>query len=317
MGGSLGPALALVITVDAVLVLSGAVLTSYVGVTGLLRRMTLDRVMPQLLLKRNKRGTTHRIIVGFFILAVSVLLITQGELEALAGVYTISFLAVMALFGIGNILLKVRRERLPRPTRATWPALLIAIVAVLLGLAGNIIRNPEYFRVFLYYFVPSVVVIMFMLGRIGILKALLYFVRRISETVAGFTNRTATSIRQRIDDINSQQVVFFTRGDSIDNLNQAMLYVRENEHTSRIKVVTIVQDESEIPDRLATDLQFLDEAYPDIDIEFLVEKGEFGPKIIQTLSKKWNIPANFMFIASPGDHFLYGLAELGGVRLII
>jgi hypothetical protein len=38
---------------------------------------------------------------------------------------------------------------------------------------------------------------------------------------------------------------------------------------------------------------------------------------VKELEQQWNIPANFMFIGSPGDHFLYGLAELGGVRLII
>ena len=96
-----------------------------------------------------------------------------------------------------------------------------------------------------------------------------------------------------------------------------MLYVRENEHTNRIKVVTVVEDEKDVPARLKKDLQFLDEAYPEVDIEFVIQKGEFGPKLIKRLSKEWKIPANFMFIASPGDHFLYGLAELGGVRLII
>ncbi|MDA3898546.1 MAG: APC family permease [Desulfobacteraceae bacterium] len=103
------------ISVDAALVLSGAVLTSFVGVNGLVRRMTLDRCLPQFFLKTNRRGTTHRIIISFFILCVSILLITQGELKALAGVYTISFLAVMALFAFGNILLKIKRAGLPRP----------------------------------------------------------------------------------------------------------------------------------------------------------------------------------------------------------
>jgi len=89
--------LAVLISIDAALVLSGAVLTSFVGVNGLVRRMTLDRCLPQFLLKINRRGTTHRIIIAFFVLCVSILLITKGELKALAGVYTISFLAVMAL----------------------------------------------------------------------------------------------------------------------------------------------------------------------------------------------------------------------------
>jgi amino acid transporter len=38
--------LAYLISIDAVLVLCGAVLTSFVGVSGLLNRMTLDRILP-------------------------------------------------------------------------------------------------------------------------------------------------------------------------------------------------------------------------------------------------------------------------------
>ena len=312
-----GSWLAYVISIDATLVLSGAVLTSFVGVTGLVRRMTLDRVLPQALLKQNRRGTPHRIIIGFFVLSVSVLLITEGDIGALAGVYTISFLAVMALFGIGNILLKVKRARLPRPSKATWPAVLIGITAVLAGMAGNIRMHPEYFQVFLGYFIPTVLVAFIMLGRIGILRVCLFFVRKVSESISSVTYELSAAIRGKMDEINSQQIVFFTRGDNLNNLNEAMLYVRDNEHTNRLKVVTVVTDESEVPERLKTDLEFLDEAYPEIDIEFVVHIGEFGPKLIKKLSKEWGIPTNFMFIASPGDHFLYGLAELGGVRLII
>ena len=103
MGGIAGgPWFSWLISLDAGLVLSGAVLTSYVGVTGLLRRMTLDRGLPQLFLKTNRRGTNHRIIIVFFLISASVMYITEGDLAKLAGVYTISFLSVMALFGIGN-----------------------------------------------------------------------------------------------------------------------------------------------------------------------------------------------------------------------
>jgi hypothetical protein len=96
-----------------------------------------------------------------------------------------------------------------------------------------------------------------------------------------------------------------------------MLYVRRNEHTNRIKVVTVVEKAGKVLPKLEEDLKFLDEAYPEIDIEFVVIEGIFRPALIQELSAKWGIPANFMFIGSPGDHFPYGLAELGGVRLII
>ncbi|MBW2518625.1 MAG: APC family permease, partial [Deltaproteobacteria bacterium] len=309
--------LANLISVDAALVLSGAVLTSFVGVNGLIRRMTLDRCLPQSLLKTNRRGTTHRIIASFFILSVSVLLITRGELKALAAVYTISFLSVMVLFGLGNIFLKTKRAGLPRPVEASLPAVLIAVSAVLTGLIGNAIMNPYYLAVFLEYFIPAVLVIAVMLGRISLLEAGLFLVRGVLKFFIKRMTSTAQSIRTKIDEINSQQVVFFTRGDNLANLNNAMLYVKQNEHTNRVKVVTVVKNKDEVPKKLEKDLKFLNEAYPTIEIEFVVINGAFGPDLIQELSVKWHIPVNLMFIGSPGTHFIYGLGDLGGVRLII
>ncbi|MEO9021482.1 MAG: APC family permease, partial [Ginsengibacter sp.] len=104
-----GSWLALVVSLDAALVLSGAVLTAFIGVNGLMKRMTLDRIFPQALLKENKRGSTPRILILFYLLCFSILFITEGELAPLAGVYTISFLSVMAFFGFGNLLLKIKR----------------------------------------------------------------------------------------------------------------------------------------------------------------------------------------------------------------
>jgi len=415
-----GAWLAWIISVDAVLVLSGAVLTSYVGVTGLINRMSLDRCLPQFLLKTNRRGTPHYIIITFFLLAVSVLLITQGDLESLAGVYTLSFLSVMALFCLGNILLKVKRARLPRPVRAPWSYVIAAILAVVAGIIGNtIVRRPanlfyvspagkieheasfvllgprgettlevaagsslaevveqvnastaktgikaqatastlalvtneigsdaeielrilhgqfeiagahgdhaiaqgadgmSNLRVFLQYFLPALLMVSVMLGRIALLKASMFVVRGTIGALLKPMHNTVLWMRQKIDEINSQQFVFFTRGDDIANLNNAMLYVKNNEHTNRIKIVTVVKNSREVPAGLEQELRFLDEAYPSIDIEFVVLEGAFGPELIEELSQQWGIPKNFMFIGSPGDHFLFGLAELGGVRLII
>lgn len=318
MGGiAAGDWLARLISVDAILVLSGAVLTSYVGVTGLVRRMTLDRCLPQFLLKSNSRRTYHRIIVMFFCVCVSILFITEGRLEALAGVYTLSFLSVMALFGVGNILLKVKRAGLPRPERAAWPAVILAIALTVLGLAGNVLMNPGYVWVLVEYLVPTLLVVAIMLGRIGLLKLCLFVVQAVSERIRKVTGGVSESLQERIRAINSQQFVFFSRGDNIHNLNQVVLYVLKNEHTSRIKVVTVVGEGDDPPPRLERDIGFLNEAYPEIDIELVVIKERFGPELIQRLSREWQVPTNFMFIGSPGDHFVYGLAELGGVRLII
>tara|TARA_B100000029_G_scaffold489340_1_gene547007 strand:- start:537 stop:2642 length:2106 start_codon:yes stop_codon:yes gene_type:complete len=312
--------LKLLISVDAALVLSGAVLTSYVGVTGLVHRMTLDRCLPQFLLKKNKRfGTTHRIIIAFFILAVSVLVVTDGALEALAGVYTLSFLSVMVLFAVGNMLLKVRRARLAgaQPERAPWIFVLIATAAAAAALTGIAVDKPDYFMVFLYYFIPALAVVMLMLWRVILLKSACLVIRYHSKWVAKFLGSISRGIDKKIDQINSQQVVFFTRGDKVDNLRRAVEYVRDNEQTKRIKVVTVVERQSEEPTKLEDDLKVLDDAYPQIDLEFVEMEGTFSPALIHRCSEEWNIPKNLMFIGSHGKNFKYDQASLGGVRLII
>jgi hypothetical protein len=100
-----------------------------------------------------------------------------------------------------------------------------------------------------------------------------------------------------------------------------MLYILKNENTKKLKLVTIVDKNDKNADKmirsLKNDIDFLDKEYPEISIEFVMLTGEFGPKLVRDLSKKWEIPINFMFIGSPGDHFPYRIEELGGVRLII
>ncbi len=320
---SVGEWLALFISIDAFLVLSGAVLTSYIGVTGLLERMTLDRIMPNFFLRKNKRGASYRIIIFFFLLSVSVLLITKGKVTTLAGVYTISFLSVMLLFVIGNILLKVKRKHLPRPERAPWLGIFIAFSAVSVALIGNIIMKPEdpddpyNWQVFIYYFIPALIFIMIMLNRTALLKLLLNIVQYIFEPIRRFFLRLHKGIDSLIDEINSQEFVFFTKGKSIANMNKAMLYIRDNEHTKRVKIVKVLKPGEKPSEELIRNIKILDEEYPEIDIEFVPIEGEFGPELIRELSKKWNIPINFMFIGSPDEKFPYRLEELGGVRLIM
>ena len=156
-----------------------------------------------------------------------------------------------------------------------------------------------------------------MLGRITILEACLFLVRSIFHLFIKRMTKVTQVIRNKIDEINAQQIVFFTRGDNVANLNRVVLYVQQNEHTNRIKVVNVVRNESEVPPNLKQDLEFLNKAYPSIDIEFVARVGKFGPELIRELSEKWAIPTNLMFIGSPGTHFLYGIKDLGGVRLII
>jgi amino acid transporter len=312
-----GSWLAILISIDAALVLSGAVLTSFIGVSGLVERMTLDRVLPPFLLKKNKRGSSYRISIAFFLLCVSILLITKGELGALAGVYTIAFLSVMVLFGVGNILLKVKRRNLPRPEKSSWPLLLLAIAAVIIAIAGNVILNPKYLGVFIEYFIPTILVVAIMLNRTVLLKIILQIINYVLSPIQNILKKSNSKIVGLIEDINSQEFVYFTKDDDVEILNNVMLYIRKNEHTKKLKVVAAFKKGEKASPRFKSDLDVLDREYPEIKIEFIELEDTFGPDLIARLSKKWQIPVNFMFIGSPGDHFPYKIEQLGGVRLII
>jgi amino acid transporter len=312
-----GSWLGTLISINAVAVLSGAVLTSFVGVSGLMKRMTLDRILPQFFLKENKRGSNYAILITFFLLCISVLLITNGQLGPLAGVYTISFLSVMAFFALGNFLLKGKRPKLPRPVYAGILTVTLAMLGVLLALYGNVKIHPEFLVVFLQYFLPAMGIVYVMLNRIAILNLVLSGAQSLARHLPKFSRFSRLTVRRQLRELGQQEFVFFTKGDNVANLNKVMAYVVENEFTNRLKIVTLLKDGEKFPEELLTDIRVLDRAYDQIEVELVTMEGQFGPALIDELSEKWKIPKNFMFIGSPGDRFPYQISELGGVRLII
>ncbi len=85
----------------------------------------------------------------------------------------------------------------------------------------------------------------------------------------------------------------------------------------KLRIVTVYEKGKKPSKQLISDIDVLDREYPAIKIDFIRMEGIFGPELIRKLSDEWNIPINFMFIGSPGDHFPYRIEQLGGVRLII
>jgi len=156
-----------------------------------------------------------------------------------------------------------------------------------------------------------------MLNRTVLLKLVLNFVHYVFNPLRKSVFKTDKKLLTIIQKINEQEFVFFTRGDKIEMLNKAILYIGDNEHTKNVKIVYVRKKDTEIPPNLEQEIDFLNKAYPDINIDFVIEEGVFTPEKIKSLSKKWNIPINFMFIGSPTEKFPYKIEELGGVRLII
>ena len=194
---------------------------------------------------------------------------------------------------------------------------MIAVAAVVIALYGNIKLHPEYLVVFLQYFVPSIIIILLMMNRVELLKMSLVVMDSFFDSISAIARASRAQVTSVMTRLNNQHFVYFSKADSIASLNKVMMYVQENEATSKLKIVTVLKADQKISEAFMKDLEVLDRAYPDISIEFIQLQGSFNPALIAKLSAEWKIPINFMFIASPGDKFPYKVSELGGVRLII
>ena len=317
------------ISVDALLVLSGAVLTSFVGVTGLIRRMSYDRCLPMFFSQTNRwRDTNHFIIVGFFAVTSLLHFIVQGNLESLAGVYTMSFLSVMSLFAVGNMILKYKRGTLKRTIYASWPHVVLGFLLVFVGLVGEIILNVDIIKYFFLYFGITFLIVMLMFSRNRVLKLFIYF---------GGPERWKEFLAKQYKKIEDRPMLFFTRTDDPAVLNKAILYVRENELTNSLKICHVYEEDRLIPPLLEQNVKFLDKQYPKMSLDLVCSierwrtrefsssvpsqfqvlvKGRFDPPTVKMISEKCDVPRNFMFITCPAGNFSHHLAEMGGIRLI-
>jgi amino acid transporter len=308
-----GKVFKMVIVLDAGAVLSGAVLTSFVGVTGLVQRMALDQCLPQFFLKKNRRGTCHRIIISFFLLCSSILLVTRGSLLSLAGVYTISFLGVMTLFAIGNILLKIRRKELKRTYRAGWLTIIIAATATSLGMLGNVIIDYKNLLYFLQYFIPTALLVTIMYLRIPILKTVLQMLNNLMTRILLWR----TTVIDYISAITEQRVVLFTRGGNLSRMHSAFNYIVHNESSQSVVVFHLYNHpEHNQEGPLKESLKALTEIFPQLRVELVVRQGKFGPDVIDAVSKEFGVSTNNIFIGAPEEKHAFSIQDLGGVRVI-
>jgi amino acid transporter len=305
-----------VLGVDGFLVLAGSVLTAYVGVVGLVRRLAGDRCLPAFLMQRNQwRGTNHWIIFGFFLICSSLYLMVNGNLTDLGGVYSIAFLSVMSLFALANMTLKYKRGSIPRALHASWLGVGVAFMLVATAWSLTVALHPDYLRVFLIYFVGVAVIFMITYYRIQFLRILRSMLREIAAKVR-CCESCLLRVTSFIHEIQSPAVVFYAKTPRIDIINKAVLYVRANEHSHHIYVVHVCPPDQEPPEAFRRNVEIVDSLYPKIRIDAVLMRGHFGPDAVRTVEAKLNVLPNMQFIKCPSENFLHKIASLGGVRVI-
>lgn len=304
-----------ILVIDAFLVLCGAVLTSFVGITGLVKRMALDECLPQFLTKENSKGSSTVIILSFFALCVSILFITQGNLSSLGGVYAIAFLSVMSMFGLSNIILKTTRPELKKGY--TFPSFLVvlAIISTVVGVFGNVFAKDGKvgdFGNFLYftvYFVPLFGFVWCYIYRDLIIKFLLKVTHGNGRVLTWYSMITK-----------SRYAVFVHKP---SHLFSSLNYINQNE-AGRNVIVAHCDDEDDPSDdkykeELSVMVPMLQSAgvFPHLKLKLHKCHSQFGPQSIKEIADRYNIPINRIFIGSIKNHHDFNYDDLGGVRIIL
>jgi amino acid transporter len=296
------------IAIDAFLVLCGAVLTSYVGVIGLVTRMSLDECLPSSLFKENKKGSHPRIILTFFALCASILLITGGDLLSLAGVYTISFLGVMTLFALGNLILRQTRTELKRPYKAPILFVFAAFLSTFIGLIGNSVLDFRNVQFFLIYFIPAVLLVFTIIYKKDVIKSILPFTKKVRPLYNVLSNTYYKAIRSK----------FYVFIHHSNRLYPILDYINNNENGANIKIVHCKNGDEHELEKIKDLIPKLKEAgvFPHFNIEFEYIDEEFGPDAIENFAKHHNINKNRIFIGSIHHHHEFDYEDLGGVRIV-
>lgn len=300
------------LVIDAFLVLSGAVLTAYVGASGLINRMAADDCLPGTLSYQNKKGAYPRIIITFFILCSSILVMTGGNLLSLAGVYTISFLGVMTLFAMGNLMLRRTRTELKRTYKAPLLYVILAGTATSAGIVGNILIEPKNFVFFLTYFVPTMLLVLSIIYKEYILRAFMKFLKPFPSL--------QNKVYRTFDDAIDGNFVVFIR--NTERLFTALNYLNNNEVGRNIFIVVCDEPKDSNQEsayrEIKESLPLLQKAgvFPHLKLKLIHKKEVFGPKVVKSVSKELGIPRNRVLIGSIHHHHDFDYDDFGGVRIV-
>ena len=310
--------LSMLVSVDAVAVLSGGVLTAYVGVIGLIQQLAYDRCLPQFLTQTNPAfHTNHWIILFFFLFCATLYLITGGDVTILSGVFSLSFLMVLLSFAAANAMLKIHRPRLPRAVTASWPAVITGFSCMLAGFVGIVLYNPGIFGYFILYLAFYFFVISATFQRVNIAKAMLFLCRQVPVLDRLFSR----DLIQKILTMKKFSCIFFSDCVDLNVLNDACAYVRDNENCDNFVIAHIISPDSDpaVPLRLRENLRILDELYPKMKVDVLLVSSDLGftPRVVKLISEEMDIPMSFMFIRCPGENFKFNMGEFQGVRSIM
>ncbi|TPX39789.1 hypothetical protein SeMB42_g01161 [Synchytrium endobioticum] len=304
----------IIVSVDSILILSGGVLTAFVGMHGLAYHLTGDGLLPRVSRKQFCSMKGYPVVsMGFFAICCALFFIARGDITILSLVFAMSFLMVLLISALANIFLKYQRGRLPRPVDASYGTVFLGSSILVTAIIGTALQNASAVFVFGGLWLAIISAMWLVLRRVKIAKFILFILEK-NDIFPSWT----TKIIRWIQRTRSQPVAFFTNQDEIHVLNKAILYMASQElTTANLKIIHIYEDEAAIPSSLEFNVYILDHIYPKIKVDLVLVRAHFNPESVKWVSDQLGIPLNLCFITTPSENHPYPIGDFGGVRVIM
>ncbi|KAK7045022.1 Aaap amino acid permease [Favolaschia claudopus] len=317
---SAGPWLRKWIVVDAVVVLCGGVLTGILSANELFASLAADRVLPQVFLYAfpdRFGGAPYVSIVMFTAVAGALYASTGGSLAVVSKMFSLVWLTVMALFPFSLLLLRFNRGRMPRTPGVGLSLLLLTFALTPVVFVGNVAIDPSTAGYFFAYLVGVLLVFGATQRQVQLLRCLYWL---YDQYPALHRWKWGTQMTRVIKRMKRQPVCVLVKGDEINQIMHLLLYVRESEETSCVKIVHFCggdvdagggPESTDLPSELEANAKILDEAFPEITIDLIIVQGAFTPAAVASLAHRLEIPPSLMFMSCPGEGLAYPVAEFG------
>ncbi|KAJ7748410.1 amino acid permease-domain-containing protein [Mycena metata] len=301
------------IVVDAAVVLCGGVLTGILSACELFEQLAHDRIVPQVFLNILPVSGAPYISVVVFTAINAVLYSSSGaKLAIVSKMFSLVWLTVMGLFPLALLLLRFNRGRLPR--ERTTPLSIIAFTLVLTPVvfAGNVVIDPSTAGYFAAYLIGVLAVFAATQNQVHLLRAVYWTYDQYPVLHRWAASKTwGRALVRVMARLKRQPVCVLVKTDEINHLLHMLLYVRENEETSCVKIVHFSDEENGVPSELEANAKILDEAFPEITIDLIIVQGMFSPANVASLAHRLQIPPSLMFMSCPGTQFAHPIAEFG------
>ncbi|KAG1819188.1 amino acid permease-domain-containing protein [Suillus subaureus] len=303
--------LRIMVVVDAVVVLCAGVLTGILSACELLVKLSCDCVLPRVFLATvPATGAPYVTVFSFIAFSALIYASTGANLVVISQMFTMVWLAVMALFPICLVLLRFSRPRLPRASQCSLFFVTGAIGVAVTVAAGNVAIDPTIAGWFALYLIILLVLFYISQNQVTMLRWIYWaydqlpWLHRLR-----LTKGWGDGLARRMRSLRRREVCLLVKTDEINNLFDMILYVRRNEETSCLKIVHF--HSGDVPSEMEANAKILDEAFPEITVDLMFIKGQFDPKNLAAVAHHLKIPRSLMFMNSPGPNFQYPVAELG------